>query len=683
MVSLGDPIQLGPARVRNRIFVAPHTTNFGQPGENLITDRHLAYHRARARGGAGLIITEGIRVHPTSLRRLGLHAYDDEALPGLRALTDTVHDEGTAIFAQILHTGRHSGDDHHGSFGPDATPWSTGASVPHAMNTHDIRAVVRGFAETAARVVQAGFDGMEVHLGHGHLLNQFLSPVTNNRTDEYGGSAQNRLRLARECIAAVRAAVGGRAAVGVRLSADEFLEGGLRPGDVVEIVHTLLSDGPLDFLHVSHSAYIGAPSLATQMADMSWGTAPFRHLPAQFSREFPELPILAICRIDDLATGQDILTSGEADMVGFARAHIADPALSTRAGGPAEHRALAVRDVRARSCIACNQGCNANLEAVVPITCTVNPSVGREREWDAAARADSAAQRILVVGAGPAGLEAAITADLRGHTVRLVDSRDEVGGGIRDLLLTEGRARFGVLLSELEAELRVSSVEVVLGRTATVDDVTGWAPDAVVLATGAAPSAATRIALAGTPVWDSIDVLRDPDLAGGRCIVLDETGTWEASGLVEQLAGRGVDVHLVSPMASYAGRITVYSRLALGERLTARGVSVHPLTRLAAAGAHTVALEPTVGAEPPRVVSAVDAVVHVRPFTARDALFAELERAGFRGDVHLVGDAFAPRTVQEAVYDGRAIAAVAGVDDPAIARGLRARAPYRLEGVSA
>ncbi|MET1053617.1 MAG: oxidoreductase, partial [Mycetocola sp.] len=117
MVSLGDPIQLGPARVRNRIFVAPHTTNFGQPGENLITDRHLAYHRARARGGAGLIITEGIRVHPTSLRRLGLHAYDDEALPGLRALTDTVHDEGTAIFAQILHTGRHSGDDHHGSFG--------------------------------------------------------------------------------------------------------------------------------------------------------------------------------------------------------------------------------------------------------------------------------------------------------------------------------------------------------------------------------------------------------------------------------------------------------------------------------------------------------------------------------------------------------------------------------------
>lgn len=682
MVRLADPITLGPVTVRNRVFVAPHTTNFGQPGENLITDRHLAYHRARARGGAGLIITEGIRVHPTSLRRLGLHAYDDEALPGLRSLTETVHAEGAAIFAQILHTGRHSGDEHYGSFGPTATPWSTGAAVPHVMNRYDIRTVVDGFAETARRVVDAGFDGMEVHLGHGHLLNQFLSPATNARTDEYGGSAEGRMRLARECVAAVRTVVGGRAAIGVRLSADEFLAGGLTPDDVVAVVRTLLEDGPLDFLHVSHSAYLGAPTLASQMADMSWGTAPFRHLPARFAREFPEIPVLAICRIDDLTTGQDILDAGDAAMVGFARAHIADPALSARAGGPAESRALAVRDVRARSCIACNQGCNANLEAVVPITCTVNPAVGREREWDAAAAASATPLRILVVGAGPAGLEAAITADRRGHAVRLIDARERVGGGILDLLLTEGRERFGVLLTELEAELLRSGVETALGTTATAADVIAWAPDVIVLATGATPTAATRMMLPGVPVVDSLDALRNPAVAGRRCIVYDETGTWEASGLVEQLAQHGVEVHLVSPSAAYAGRITVYSRLALAERLTAAGVAVHTLTRLASAGDRSVRLAPAIGADDAITLTHVDAVVHVRPFTSRDDLLERLGELGFTGDVHLVGDAFAPRTVQEAVYEGRAVATTAGVADPAIARALRARSPYRLEGAT-
>ena len=682
MVSLADPITLGPTVVRNRVFVAPHTTNFGTPGENLVTERHLAYHRARARGGAGLIITEGIRVHPTSLRRLGLQAYDDEALPGLAALADTVHAEGAALFAQILHTGRHSGDDHYGSFGPAPTPWSTGAHVPHVMNRHDIRAVIDGFAEAARRVVTAGFDGMEVHLGHGHLLQQFLSPVTNTRTDAYGGSAENRLRLARECVAAVRDAVGGRAAVGVRLSADEFLPGGLDPDAVVEIVGSLLLDGPLDFLHVSHSAYIGATSLATQMADMSWGTAPFRHLPARFAREFPDIPVLAICRIDDLATGQAILDAGDAAMVGFARAHIADPALSTRAGGPAPERRLALRDVRTRSCIACNQGCNANLEAVVPITCTVNPSVGREQDWEAANVAEARERRVFVVGAGPAGLEAAITADRRGHTVRLDDAREAIGGGITDILRASGRERFGRLRDELAAELALSHVDVRLSSPVTAADILAWKPDVVVLATGAEPDPVTRLSLDGIAVHDTIDVLREPERAGGCCVVFDETGSWEASSLVEHLARAGVTTHLVSPTAAYAGRITVYSRLALAERLADEKVSVHSLMRPVPAGPGVLELRSTVGSGSPILLHAVDSVVHVRPAVARAGLLDDLERAGFAGDVHLVGDAFAPRTVQEAVYEGRAAGTATGADD-AVARDIRSRPAYHLNGASA
>ncbi|WP_344070292.1 NAD(P)-binding protein [Microbacterium sediminicola] len=677
-MSLSDPIQLGPATIRNRVFVAPHTTNFGQPGDNLVTQRHLDYHRERARGGAGLIITEGIRVHPTSLRRLGIHAYDDESLPGLTALAETVHAEGAALFAQILHTGRHSGDDHYGSYGPGPTPWSTGAHVPHEMNRHDIRVIVDGFAGAAQRVVAAGFDGMEVHLGHGHLLHQFLSPVTNARTDEYGGSFENRLRLSLECVRAVRDAVAGRAAVGVRLSADEFLSGGIGIEETVQIVRALLADGPLDFLHVSHAAYIGAPSLATQMADMSWGTAPFRHLPARIAQEFPEIPVLAICRIDDLDTGQDILDAGEAAMVGFARAHIADPNLSTRTGGPAA-RTLPLTQRRVRRCLACNQGCNANLEAIVPITCTVNPAVGREGAWQQAEAVAARPQRMLVVGAGPAGLEAAISGAIRGHTVRLLEARSQIGGGIRDIVRTNGRERFGLLLEDLSAELAETDVEVHTDTVADAREIMSWAPDVVVLATGSRPDAATAIDLGSVPTYESVDVLADPALAGSRCVILDETGTWEASGVVGHLAEAGVQVHLVSPTPAYAGHITVYSRLALAERLTAGGVEVHTLGRVSSPAAGVIDVLPTVGASAPVRIEGVDAVVHVRPRRADDSLLDALDAAGFTGEVHLVGDAFAPRTVQEAVYEGRAVGTVAGTSDATIARGIRMRAPYRLD----
>jgi len=663
---LESPVALGPTTLRNRVFVAAHTTNFGEPGVNLITDRHLDYHRERARGGAGLIITEGIRVHPTSLRRLGLHAFDDTAMPGLTALADTVHAEGTALFAQLLHTGRHSGDEHQGAWGASATPWSTGATVPHVMNAFDIDTVIAGFAAAANRVVDAGFDGMEVHLGHGHLLQQFLSPVTNTRTDGYGGSPRARLRLASEVLTAVIESVGGRASVGLRLSADEFLPGGLTPDDVVQAVEWLLDDSPLDFLHVSHSAYVGAPSLSTQMADMSYGRAPFRHLPARFKAEFPAIPVLAICRIDTLETGAEMLDNGEADLVGFARAHIAEPALTrkTLAGaGP-------------RSCIACNQGCNANLEAVTPITCTVNPAVGMEGAWARAEASRATPQRVLVIGAGPAGMEAAITASRRGHAVTLVDERPTLGGALTDITRMRGRDGFGTLASELSLEVAASGVEVLLGERATAESAAGF--DVVVLATGARQSAATGLRIDGDiPVLDIVSAVREPALAARHCVILDDLGTWEAAGLAQQLADDGVSVDLVSSGPGYAPKVTVYSRLALGERLGSSGVRVHTLLRpVRAEGADLVLAHSVGGAE--STISDVDAIVHVRPAVARTALFDDLQASGWHGSLYLVGDAFAPRTAQEAVYEGRATGLVIGVDDLVTSAGIAARSPYRF-----
>lgn len=665
------PLQIGPVEVRNRVFVAPHTTNFGDAGVNLITNRHLDYHGARARGGAGLIITEGIRVHPTSLRRLGLHAYNDEALPGLTALAETVHAGGAKLFAQILHTGRHSGDEHAGSWGAAATPWSMGAHVPHVMNDFDLADLVAGFAAAAERVIAAGFDGMEVHLGHGHLLQQFLSPLTNSRDDAYGGDFERRLRLSAEVLAAVSEVVAGRVALGVRLSADEFLPGGLTPDDVVEIVRELHSRTPLDFLHVSHSAYIGAPSLSTQMADMSYERAPFRSLPARFKAEFPGIPVFAICRIDDLATGAEMLEAGEADLVGFARAHIAEPQLTIRsldASGP-----------RARSCIACNQGCNANLEAVTPITCTVNPAVGREREWADAAAAAPAPRSVLVVGGGPAGLEAATTAARRGHRVVLADRNPTLGGQLLDIVRLDGRPGFATLLAELTEELAGTDVELRLGATLDADAIAALNPDAVVLATGStvAPSS-TLSTPAGPPVLDTMAALDLP--AGAPVLIVDELGTWEAYGLALHLAARGSKVEVSTPIASYASRVTVYSRLGLGERLTAAGVVIRTSHRVVVDD-DAVSSVPSLGGSP--VPHEPAAIVHVRPRTATDDLVAALAQTDWSGDLHLVGDAFAPRSSQEAISEGRGAGLVIGVADDTIRTGIRSRPPYRYSKATA
>jgi dimethylglycine catabolism A len=658
------PIRLGPVDLPNRIFVAPHTTNFGMPEENLVTERHIAYHRARARGGAGLIITEGIRVHPTSLRRLGIHAYDDSALPGLRMLAESVHAEGVRLFAQLLHTGRHSGDDAYGSWGAGDTPWSTAAPVPHAMNSFDLEVVVASFAKAASRLVEAGFDGIEIHLGHGHLLQQFLSPATNDRTDEYGGSEHGRLRLAMEVMTAVRGAVGDRITVGLRLSADEFLPSGLRPDDVVRIVRAIHARAPVDFLHVSHSAYVGTPSLSTQMADMSYPRAPFRHFPARFKQEFPEVPVLAICRIDTLATGAEILLKGEADMIGFARAHIAEPELT--------RRSLDASSPGPRSCIACNQGCNANLEAVTPITCLVNPAVGREEAWSIALASLPKQRDVLVIGAGPAGIEAAIAAGRRGHRVRLAERAMQIGGQLRDIVRMDDREGFGTLLRELEAELSGVAVDVRLGAEVTCKEVAQWAPDVIVLATGSSTRPSSLDNGAGR-VLDSTTALSQPEVLSEWVVVYDEVGRWEASGLSLHLAARGHRVELIAPTQGFAPLVTVYSRLQLGARLNDAGVIVRSLTKVELEDSGPTLVSLIGGERQPRPDASV---VHVRPRRVVDALVEALRSSEWTGDLYLVGDAFAPRTAQEAISEGRGVGVAVGVEDPAISAAIRMRPPY-------
>ncbi|MET9805683.1 FAD-dependent oxidoreductase [Streptomyces halstedii] len=649
--TLLSPVSLGSVHLRNRVFVPGHTTNFGHA--NSPTGRLAAYHGERARGGVGLIVTEGIRVHPTSAgRHISLGSFDDASVPAYEAVARAVQTHGTKLFAQLLHTGRQANGDatRTAAWSPGTTPWAAGTHIPHAMGRTDIATVVRAFGAAARRMRQAGFDGVEIHLGHGHLIEQFLSPFTNTRTDAYGGSPDGRLRFAREVLTEVFAQAPGLP-TGIRVSADEFLPGGLTPPDMVGIVDVLRREFPLLYVHVSHAAYHGSYSLGTQMADMSFRHAQFRHHAALFKREIPALPVLAVCRLDSLPEAAALVAADEADLVGLARPHIADPYLVRRAEEGRPH------DVR--SCLACNQGCVGRLEANLPIACVVNPEVGAEREWAALrAAAPAPVRRVLVVGGGPAGMEAALAAHRAGHEVTLAEARPALGGRISVAATVPGRERLGLMVTDLARELAGRAVDVRLGERVTADDLLPGGRldgfDDVVVATGARPG--RRELPGGPPVFDileTISALRDPHSPlRGTVLVRDDQGTWAAASVAEALAREGVRVHMVSPTASFASKITTYSKLALTSRMGELGIRSHLMRDVAAADGDTVVLRDTLCGHTEELTG-VTAVVDVGLPVADDTLYRELDARTDAPRVHVVGDANAPRTALEAGYEGR------------------------------
>lgn len=675
LTPLWQPFQLGPVRLRNRVFVSAHTTNFGR--DNAPTGRHVAYHQERAAGGVALIITEGVRVHPASAARdTSLGAYTDAAIPAYAAMAEGAHEEGAAMFAQLLHLGRQAAGDltRTAAWAPSPRPWATGTHVPHAMGKADIRTVTSAFGAAAHRMGRAGFDGLEVHLGHGHLLQQFLSPATNHRGDAYGGSLQGRLRLAREVLAEVFSATGEDRPVGIRISADEFLPGGLVLADMLEVTGLLTAEFPLAFVHVSHSAYAGSFTLATQMADMSFPSAPFRAFPAAVKAEFPDLPVLAVCRLDDVESAAAVLSDGAADLVGMTRAHIADPHLLRKA----QQRQ---RDT-VRSCLACNQGCIGRIEQNLPMSCVVNPEVGFEREWrefrDRAGPAPRPAKRVLVAGAGPAGLRAALSARHLGHDVVLAEAAADVGGQIALAARMTGRSRLGLLVTELARDARAAGVQLRLGAPVTTADVTGGGWDAVVLATGSAPVVTAVPGCRTLTPAEAINAAADgagdaPSLAADAGIaIFDELGDWAGAGLAEHLASAGRRVFLLTPIAGLAWNITTYSRLGLVHRLGQLGVRVLPLRRPVRGGASGLVIADTMTGDE-SLLPGVTAVVHAGPPAAADGLFRDLELIPGAPPAVLVGDAYAPRSALEAVFEahlavarllaGETVLTTGGADD--------------------
>ena len=412
---LFSPLQIGTVTVRNRIMQTAHVKLFAANAVD--SQRNVDYQVARAKGGAGLLITGNRVVHPTSTTGFPrvAWAYLPEALEADRRLTDAVHEHGAVIFAQLNHFGLNassdSADDLRVLWGPSAVKSPAYGETPKEMEPEDIREVVDWWARCAELSREGGFDGTEVHISHSYLLHQFLSPLYNKRADEYGGSFDNRLRFAREVIDEVRRRVGRDWVVGVRVSLTDFIPGALDIEDAVRVAQTLEADGQIDYVNVTAAGYHNI-FMAIQPSDEPDGY--LVDLTSQVKAALAELPVFTVGGIKDPMLAEEIVASGKADMVAMTRAQIADPDFATKVEEG--------REDEITHCIRGNQGCIGRVFKGLAISCTVNPAAGREGRL---ATLRGRHIRTLARGRrGPAGMKAAETLAKRGHRVTLVE-KDE------------------------------------------------------------------------------------------------------------------------------------------------------------------------------------------------------------------------------------------------------------------
>jgi 2,4-dienoyl-CoA reductase-like NADH-dependent reductase (Old Yellow Enzyme family)/thioredoxin reductase len=638
---LFSPLELGGITLRNRIVSTAHSTGLSDGVK--IGERVVAYYTARARGGVGLIITGSTSVHPTSTSKLmpALANWDDTVIEPYRRLAAAVHPYGTRIFAQLNHAGALSGggDKLNRIVAPSAIDSELGNETPHELAMEEIAEIVAAFAAAAVRARDGGLDGVELHGGHGNLIQQFLSPLTNRRRDDYGGSPENRRRFALEVARAVRAAVGPDFVVGLRLSAEEDHPGGLTLADTREIAPAVVEAGRLNYVNVTSGSDLTAWSQVHHYAPMYLSSGHMRRL-ARGIREVVSVPVICVGRVVDPRDAEAILEAGDADLVGMTRALIADRDLPDKA------RRGDFDGIR--YCVGINDGCLGRLYRGAHITCVQDPRSGRELELDALPPA-AIPRRVVVVGGGVGGLEAARIAALRGHRVILLERRPELGGQVQLARRAPGRAELGAIVDHLVREIDRENVEIVCNVEATAESVLAREPDAVVIATGS--EAHMPDLEGGEGRYVSARDALDGAMIGDPVVVFDTKGDMVGLATADWLAGRRHRVTVVTTRRYPGQQIELMSGRLLYQRLLDQNVAFvveSEVVRLTEDG--VVIRHRYAGRE--TTLPGIATVVAACGGTANDDLYRTLRRLSPALDLRLIGDAAAPRQIERAIYEG-------------------------------
>lgn len=637
-------MQIGSMTLRNRVVFSAHLTNYAE--DYRPSERHAYYYRERARGGAGLIITEEHSVHPTDhpYEKL-IHAFHEDVIPGYRQMTEMVHAEGAKILAQINHNGGQASGMYtrQPAWAPSAVADPMFREVPKAMEPDEIAEVVAGYAKVARHTQLGGFDGVELQCSHSSLVRQFLSRHNNRRTDEYGGSLLNRIRILREIIAAIRQAVGREYVLGVRLCGDELIRDGIILEEAVEAAKILEEDGLTDYINTS----IGTATQTLYMIEASM------HIPPGYAlyissaiRKAVSLPVIGVGRIKDPIQAERVLQEGHADLVGIVRGQIADPYFARKS------RENRVEDIRL--CISCNQECVGRMGFNRWLGCIETPATGREKEWGVGSLSlAKRPKRVFVIGGGPAGLKAAAVAAQRGHRVTLFEKSKRLGGQVNTAVRVTNRAEFGDIVRNLLHEISQVDVEIQSGVTVTPDMILAEQPDAVIVATGSTPN---RHAIPGADaphVADVSDILDGHVEPGKRVLIIDQLGFHEATSTAEFLGERGCQVEIVTQGFYVAQDLGITLDMENWYRRARKlGITCQTDVTVLGINGHSVQLIHNYTGQM-STLDGYDTIVLAVPRLANSDLYTKLK--GKVANLHRIGDSVAPRRAHAAIIEGERV----------------------------
>ncbi|MEO8955592.1 MAG: FAD-dependent oxidoreductase [Ktedonobacteraceae bacterium] len=653
--TLFQPLKIGPKLAKNRIIFGSHTTNYAR--HNLLSERHADYYAARAEGEAGIIVLEEHIVHPSDLPYANaLLGYLPETAMAIASITERMRHHQSLVLVQLNHNGQQSASDHNQRelWAPSAVPDVASREVPKIMEQADIDAVISGFVQVTRYVKEGKADGVELQISDRSLLRQFLSPLTNQRGDRYGGSLENRLRFVQETIEAVDAALGSEGILGVRFCADELAPwAGITPEQGIEIARLLTATGRIDYMTVTMGSILSTHMFPFH-ASMHTPPAYAAHLAAAIKAAV-HIPVFAAGRIMNVTQAERVLAEEQADGVEMIRALIADPQLPKLS-----------RDGRAdevRPCIACNQSCQVRSVMNVPLSCAVQPDVLHSMPTSISSistmpqssrTGGTHASTVLIVGGGPAGMEAARTAAQRGRRVVLYEREETLGGAVRLAAKGPGRDELQLITDYLQRQIEQLGVEIHTDVAVTAEMVLAQRPESVLIATGAR-SGSGLLPIPGRElphVTDIRSILRGKLVRGQRVVIIDETAAHGVLSVTELLVSTG---HIVEVVTEdwYVGRdlVVTHDVVPWMQRVLAQGLVMTPHTTVTRIEPeHVIVTDRFIAGE--RAIPADVVVLGVYEQPIQELYYA------LKGQVtHLfrAGDCVAPRRIEQAIAEGRQI----------------------------